>query len=324
MAIVSQNHFRSNAVHPDVQQPLNLRDIPHANDTFHTFAKVDHKNKPFSGRQFDLDGLVIRHITVEDFDMEYTFSGHIIELNITNSVSNLALNSDRLKPQSFEENTVTYFQKGCHLKRTSQRTKENEAKTEMIALIIEPGHFETYASEFTNGGSLNFVDYDLPQKMPSIYRAQSALQAMFKAPDRYCKLTAEFVANDILIRSLHRWSNLGGVPNSNHLKSDDQKINKALEFIHANLTTSISLKDICSAVNLSFESLSSGIRRTTGQTPHNYLINARINLIKNQLSHSNESIADLAKKYQFSSPSHLASAFKKIVGDTPRNYRKNS
>ena len=59
-------------------------------------------------------------------------------------------------------------------------------------------------------------------------------------------------------------------------------------------------------------------KRGTGLTPHAYLIDQRVRRAADDLAHRRVAIAIVAEKWRFSSPQHMAAAFKRILGKTPR------
>lgn len=65
----------------------------------------------------------------------------------------------------------------------------------------------------------------------------------------------------------------------------------------------------------------SGIfRRQTGQTPHAFLLEARIDRARELLSQRDRSITEIAHELGFSSSQHFATTFRKFTGLSPRAY----
>ncbi len=64
-------------------------------------------------------------------------------------------------------------------------------------------------------------------------------------------------------------------------------------------------------------------RKETGQTPHEWLTEIRINRAKELLSTESVTIEEIADECGFRSDSHFKILFKKITGFTPGTYRKN-
>ena len=63
-------------------------------------------------------------------------------------------------------------------------------------------------------------------------------------------------------------------------------------------------------------------KRTTGLTPHAFLLDVRVARTREELSHSTRSVAAIAERYRFPSARHFATMFRRIVGMSPSEYRK--
>ena len=63
-------------------------------------------------------------------------------------------------------------------------------------------------------------------------------------------------------------------------------------------------------------------KRTTGLTPHAFLLDVRVARTREELSNSTRSIAAIAECYRFPSARHFATMFRRIVGMSPSEYRK--
>lgn len=96
---------------------------------------------------------------------------------------------------------------------------------------------------------------------------------------------------------------------------------KALQYIHANLTSDIHLADIANAVNISEPHFKSKFRIQFGITPMRYITSQRIELAKTQLRNSSESITDIALNLSFSSSNYFATVFKRYTGYSPSEFR---
>ena len=64
-------------------------------------------------------------------------------------------------------------------------------------------------------------------------------------------------------------------------------------------------------------------KRSTGVSPHQYVMLQRIELAKQLLKKADISIADVALDSGFNSQSHLGKYFRTFTGMTPKAYRKN-
>ena len=83
------------------------------------------------------------------------------------------------------------------------------------------------------------------------------------------------------------------------------------------------MEDISEAVGLSPIYLLKLFYKTTGQTPHQLLLEKRLNMAKELLAGSDMSLVNVAAESGFSSQSYFSAVFKKHYGITPLAFRQN-
>jgi AraC family transcriptional regulator len=98
-------------------------------------------------------------------------------------------------------------------------------------------------------------------------------------------------------------------------------LGKVLEYIHEYADQNLSLLEMAQQVQMSPYYFSRLFKQSTGQSPHQYLINRRIQQVKRLLATTSLSIADIAAQAGFTDQSHLARHFKRQVGVTPSQFR---
>jgi transcriptional regulator GlxA family with amidase domain len=98
-------------------------------------------------------------------------------------------------------------------------------------------------------------------------------------------------------------------------------VRRAIEYIHANLSEDVHLKDIAEAARLSTCHFARMFRKTMGMTPHRYLMQARIGKVKELLGQSELCLAAIADEAGFSDQGHMSKVFKRLTGMTPRAFR---
>ncbi|SHO54987.1 AraC family transcriptional regulator [Vibrio quintilis] len=101
----------------------------------------------------------------------------------------------------------------------------------------------------------------------------------------------------------------------------DRLLLQAKDFIHDNLEHNLSIDDMSQAANISKYHFIRLFREQFGITPHQYILNCRINQIR-RVVESGEKITDIAFRYGFSDVSHLNRKFKKVFGMTPKQYQR--
>jgi AraC family transcriptional regulator len=95
------------------------------------------------------------------------------------------------------------------------------------------------------------------------------------------------------------------------------------EKMEAGLHADLSLADIASESGYSRTHFLRMFRASTGMTPHQYLMILRVDRAKDLLANRNANLIDIATICGFSSQSHLTTVFRRQVGLTPANYRRD-
>jgi two-component system, response regulator YesN len=99
------------------------------------------------------------------------------------------------------------------------------------------------------------------------------------------------------------------------------KLDKVKRFIEANGHKKISLTDAANAVCLSAKYLSRIFREQTGVGFNEYKFSVKIREAKKLLSHSGYNVNQLSEKLGYENPESFIRQFKKLVRQTPAQYR---
>jgi AraC family transcriptional regulator len=96
---------------------------------------------------------------------------------------------------------------------------------------------------------------------------------------------------------------------------------KVLDYINDRLDQEIKLADLAALLDMSQFHFSHLFKQSIGTSPHQYLLQQRIERAKQLLKHTERSIMDIAFACGFSSHSHLSKQFRQLTGTTPKAYR---
>ncbi|ATL80860.1 AraC family transcriptional regulator [Streptomyces malaysiensis subsp. malaysiensis] len=104
----------------------------------------------------------------------------------------------------------------------------------------------------------------------------------------------------------------------------DDGIGAALRAMHADVARSWTLKELADISCMSRSSFASSFKKQVGTAPLDYLIQWRISLARDALSRVTRSISELAFAIGYKSESAFSTAFRRVTGFSPRQFRQAS
>ncbi len=114
----------------------------------------------------------------------------------------------------------------------------------------------------------------------------------------------------------------------NSIKNKSPKLKELIQvsvnYINNNFERDISLRDIARYVFLSPSYFIRVFKEETGMSPINYLLKVRVERAKELLAETDHKVSDIALSVGFSNQQRFNEIFKKHVGMTPLQYRKNA
>lgn len=103
---------------------------------------------------------------------------------------------------------------------------------------------------------------------------------------------------------------------------EDQRVQKAKEYIELNYKKDISLQDLAKLACMSPDSFSRFFRNKTGRTPNRYLIDYRLGIAARMLLTTQLSVSEIGFSCGFNTLSHFNRLFREAKGCTPSEFRE--
>ena len=100
------------------------------------------------------------------------------------------------------------------------------------------------------------------------------------------------------------------------------RMRKVVELVHTAMDTELSLQDLAGAAGLSIAHFSEMFRRSTGQSPHQFVLHRRVERAKELLRAAEMRVLDVAVACRFKSQQHFARIFRQLCGASPTEYRQ--
>jgi AraC family transcriptional regulator len=99
------------------------------------------------------------------------------------------------------------------------------------------------------------------------------------------------------------------------------RLRKIKELIHVRMEEDLSLDEMAQSVGLSTAHFARMFRKSTGETPHQFVLRQRIERAKGMLRVSDARVLDVAVACGFKTQQHFAQAFRDVWGVSPTEYR---
>ncbi len=101
------------------------------------------------------------------------------------------------------------------------------------------------------------------------------------------------------------------------------RIAEAISHLEARFAETIRLEDLATIAHMSERSFARAFQAAMGSSPIAYLVQLRINKAADLLRHGDASITDVAFRVGFSDGNYFSRQFHRLMGMTPREYRKH-
>jgi AraC family transcriptional regulator len=135
------------------------------------------------------------------------------------------------------------------------------------------------------------------------------------------RLYVESLTQVLVIHLLRHYSTVTQTITSGNRSLTNSQLQQAIDYIHTHLNRDLSLAELAGIVNISPTYFASLFKQAMGISPHQYVIQQRVERAKMMLKRTDLAIADIALQVGFSSQSHLTQQFKRLTGLTPKQVR---
>lgn len=190
-----------------------------------------------------------------------------------------------------------------------------------LGILLEPDFAVKTAIENRFSGNFEFSE---------IYKNKDALiqqigltlleEANSESPAG--RLYADSLIQTLTLHLLKNYTSAGSVQENIHGGLSGYKLRRVKEFINANLEDDLSLAEIAEVADLSQYHFARSFRKTTGQTPQQYLMQQRIERAKELLAKNDLPIVEISLQTGFKNQSHFTTLFRKFTKLTPKLWRE--
>jgi AraC family transcriptional regulator len=195
-----------------------------------------------------------------------------------------------------------------------------EGSSEHLALYVDPSLIAKAASEAQLSGSFEIAER-YTRRDNVISSVGTALLGELESEGLSGRLYAESLGNVLAVHLLRYYT----VPASDRVTFTGGlsaiKLRKVTEFIADNYSRDLRLAELAQVAGMSSFHFAREFKRTTGTTPHQYLIKFRVERAKALLAKNDLPLIEVGLQTGFSHQSHFTRLFRRVTGTTPNAYR---
>ena len=255
--------------------------------------------------------------------MEFSLASHLIIL-LPDGISGACewSNSKRAgKSSSMPPNAILFNPAQDHL-RLRKRTSQSSCR--LLLLTILPKAVDRLSVGNVDMASVRFVQ-QIGLNDENVRRTLLAFLQEIESPGWNSRFHADILLTLLLSQLVRCASNLtgsqqmpyrnGGLPN--------WRLKQALKLLESDPCKTPSLAELARHLQLCPTSFCRAFKQSTGLSPHQYLLSHRINCAKEMMRDQARALTEIALDCGFSNSSHFSVVFRRIVGTSPREYRRS-
>ena len=194
--------------------------------------------------------------------------------------------------------------------------------SEHLAIYLEPALVQRAADEArTPGGRVVEVIEGCSPHDPVVRSVGMALLGELEAEGLSGRLYAESLASILAIHLLRHYTASGEGAQRFTGGLSGRRLRRVLSAIAENYESDLSLSELARVAEMSTFHFAREFKRTTGTTPHQYLIKFRVEHAKELLTESELPLVEVSSRSGFSHQSHFTRLFHRLTGMTPQSYR---
>jgi len=208
----------------------------------------------------------------------------------------------------------------CVLPSGLAHTARLEDPCEQLALHLDPSLVRRAASESIKSGNFEVAER-CTRSDGVISSIGMALLGELESEGLSGRLYAESLANVLAVHLLRHYTAGTGQVHRFSGGLSAQRLRQVVAFVTENYSNDIPLSQLASVAGMSSFHFAREFKRTTGTTPHQYLIKFRIERAKALLAEGEMPLTEVGLQSGFSHQSHFTRLFRRITGTTPLSYR---
>jgi AraC family transcriptional regulator len=193
-------------------------------------------------------------------------------------------------------------------------------EAEFTILAIEPALLKQIGEDFVDCDRIQLIPQFMSEQDVLIQGIFSTLRDELESRQIAGNLLIDSLKTTLAIHLLRKYCTTKPNLSSYNDGLSTLKLQQVKEYINEHLHRDLKLIELAAIAQISPYHFLRLFKQSIGITPHQYILQCRIDKAKFLLQHSELSIAETAIRVGFCDQSHLTQYFKRIVGVTPKQF----
>jgi AraC family transcriptional regulator len=262
------------------------------------------------------DGIRLEHCKLRSGELPaHRHREHVVLISLTDGCKGELITSSGIGVRGTQKRGNI-----CVLPAGLEHRAALEGDSQHLALYLEPSLITKAASDTQLSGSFEIAEkYTRADKV--ISSVGMALLGELDTEGLSGRLYAESLANVLAVHLLRYYANATSRPVTFTGGLTANKLRQVTEFIGENYSQDLKLAEMARVAGMSSFHFAREFKRTTGTTPHQYLIKLRVERAKTLLAKNDLPLVEVGLRSGFSHQSHFTRLFRRFTGTTPHSYR---
>jgi AraC family transcriptional regulator len=244
------------------------------------------------------------------------FKQHVIAINVGHSITWEFKKEGRLQRVFKARGTISCFP--SHQPFSALLEVERGAFANFLFLTLDP----VFVSRVAQGLELDSDRIELVEQRrstdPTLHHIAMALRAGVQSGDALDRMYGEALSTALAVHLLREYGAAVLGPKRQYGGLTREKLVRAVEYIQDQLDADLTVSGIAQAVGMSPYYFTRLFKESTGQPPHQYVVEARVRKAKELLTTGKFTISEAAHHVGFVDQSHLTRHFKRVFGLPPK------
>lgn len=193
-----------------------------------------------------------------------------------------------------------------------------DTSAQFIVLALEPALFQQVGQDWINPDQIELLPRFMNDSDPFMQTILSTLKREAEIGEMGSYLLVDSLKTALAIHLLRNYCATQPKLSSYTNGLSQRKLTLVKNYIKDHLHQNLQLNEIAAIAQISPYHFLRLFKQSTGLTPHQYILQCRLNQAKYLLQHSQLSIAEVAARAGFCDQSHLNRYFKRMTGITPK------